>query len=100
MVAFTETYIDRVAQAIAEKVDDPNPTMDDRRLYRIYALLALTLGYDVLTSHVHDAWSVWQIETMPEHWSIIPFDELKPEVKAYDREYMQAILDVVQEMGL
>lgn len=88
-------YIDEIAKEIyvlcMEVGDPPEPSGDDILLWRIYALLALTTGVETTSRHVHDAWSVWQAGIFPEHRSLIPFEELTPEVQAYDDKYRDAI---------
>jgi hypothetical protein len=90
-------YITAVAQAIAERCGDPSPTPADERLYLIYAVLALTTGEATTSEHVHDAWSAWRTTTMPDHWSLVPFDELAPPVAVLDDEYAEAIRGVATD---
>jgi len=92
-------YIDRIAKSVAEQCGDPEPTPDDMRLYRIYGLLVLTRGTDTTLKDVHDAWSAWKSETMPEHRSIVPFDQLTPEVQEMDRPYCEAIHEVARTLN-
>lgn len=91
--------IDRIALSIAQHVygTDPEPG-EDMSLYRIYALLVLTVGRGVDCENVHDAWSVWTAGTNPNHKSLIPFDELSPEVRALDEKYRDAIRAVARRM--
>jgi hypothetical protein len=39
----------------------------------------------------HDAWAVWRNTTRPDHPSLVPFDQLTPDVQELDRTYMDAI---------
>lgn len=64
---------------------------EDPHLLRLYALLALVKGTDTTLRDVHDAWSLWRLATRSDHPSIVPFDELSPEVQELDRPYMEAI---------
>lgn len=57
----------------------------------LYALLVLTKGIGTTLEDVHDAWSIWQNYTDPNHRSLIPFNELSPEVQELHRKYMEAI---------
>jgi hypothetical protein len=57
-----------------------------------YAQLVLTKGLDTTMRDVHDAWSVWQNKTRPDHKSLIEFELLSDEVRELDRKYMDAII--------
>ena len=63
-------------------------------LLRLYALLVLVKGVDTSNEDVHDAWSVWCDLDTPGHRSLIPFDDLTPEVQALDTKYRDAIREV------
>jgi hypothetical protein len=93
-------YIDALALKVYNTAygNDPEDG-EDITLYRIYALLALTVGEDVTAEHVHDAWSVWRAETKPDHKSLIPFAELTPDVQALDDKYVDAIRAVAAGMS-
>jgi hypothetical protein len=47
---------------------------------------------------VHDAWSVWRNKTDPDHRSLIPFDDLTPEVQQLDSKYREAIIETTREL--
>lgn len=63
----------------------------DQVLTRLYALLVLVKGEETTLKDVHDAWSVWRDVTHPTHPSLVPFDQLPPEVQALDTPYRDAI---------
>lgn len=89
-------YIDKLAKEIFW---ESNPAEDvfwfeDRLLYRAYALLLLAKGEAVTNEDVHNAWAVWAAEYDENHRSLIPFDELSPEVQALDEPYTRAIRKV------
>ena len=88
-------YIDALARNIFDRtLRDGEPkemTPEDARLYRIYAVLALAKGRETTSRDVHDAWSAWRADTMPEHRSLIPFEDLAPNVQDYDDAYRDAI---------
>jgi hypothetical protein len=69
----------------------------DGILLNLYALLVMTRGVNTSLEDVHDAWSIWQNLSDPEHRSLIPFDQLTPEVQELDRKYMGAIHYVAAE---
>lgn len=71
----------------------PSPLPDD--LLRLYTLLALVKGSDTTREDVQDAWAVWRQITNPAHSSLVPFDQLAPEVQELDRPYMDAIYRAV-----
>lgn len=61
------------------------------RLLSYYSLLVITLGEDTTLADIHDAWAVEKNIKMPEHKSIILFEDLTPEVQELDRKYMEAV---------
>jgi hypothetical protein len=73
------------------------PTCPDD-LLDLYALLVLVLGEDTGLPDVHDAWSVWRNKTDPDHRSLIPFDDLIPEVQQLDSKYLEAIIKTTREL--
>lgn len=94
-------YIDDVALAIYVKAhgSDDLPDNNEMMLYRMYALLAYTLQDAVTNMDVHDAWSAWRSGTNPLHQSIVPFEQLSPEIQNLDSKYRDAILAVIEERG-
>lgn len=96
------TYIEEIANHIwQETTDYPSegffPSEDDRPLYLGYAVLALAKGEHTTSEDVHDAWSAWAaIKYHGRHRSLIPFDQLTPEVQAYDDVYRDAIHEVAR----
>lgn len=93
-------YIDEIARAIYARTADDEPDESDMRLYRIYAVLASAVGEGVTEAMVHDAWSAWMADDKPEHRSLVPFEELTPDVRDLDLPYRLAIAVVAAERGL
>lgn len=90
----TETnYYQQVIDQLADRLDDC-----DGDLLSLYALLALTTGEDTTLEHVHDAWAAWRNVSNPAHKSLIWFDELTPDVQAYDEKYRAVIVEVAREI--
>jgi hypothetical protein len=89
------TYIDQLAAAIRaetppDRLPDDQDGIDD--LFRLYALLALVKGVSVTTRDVHDAWATWMVNRGEgDHESVVPFDELAPEIQAEDEPFAAAI---------
>lgn len=79
-------YIQQVKDALSEFHPSLAPELLDA-----YALLVLVRGEDVTLKDVHDAWSVWKNNIRPDHRSLIPFEELSPEVQAMDEKYANSI---------
>jgi hypothetical protein len=69
---------------------------EDEALYLAYALLCRSKGEKVTAEDVHDAWSLWATLHAPKHPSLVPFNELRPEVQAYDEKYRIAIAHVAK----
>ena len=88
------SYIEKVARDIwaATGEEQPYYPPDEASLYLGYAVLALTKGELTTSKDVHDAWSAWAaVKYDGEHRSLIPFEELTPEIQAYDDLYRDAI---------
>lgn len=79
-------YVDDVTARLAGTLDDC-----PLELLRLYTLLALVKGPGTTLEDVHDAWAVWRADTRPDHPSLVPFGDLRPEVQELDRKYMDAI---------
>lgn len=94
-------YIDKVAAAVEEQLDPKDrPSNEALSLYRLYALLALTIGVDTSLADVHDAWSVWMTSINPAHDALVPFSELSDQQKDEDGPYRNAIQRVAREISL
>jgi len=63
-------------------------------LLETYGLLVLTVGKNCTQEHIHDAWSIWQNKTQPDHRSIKQFNELTKEVQELDEPYRLAVVEV------
>ena len=85
-------YISEIAERIrCEVPPDALPKGDTDLLFLMYAVLALTVGEDVRTEDVHDAWSAWMTYQDPTHKSIKPFAQLGRETQAQDQPFVEAI---------
>lgn len=69
-------------------------------LLETYCLLVLTVGNSCTQEHIHDAWSVWQNKTQPDHHSLKPFNELTKEVQELDEPYRLAVVEVASLFNL
>jgi len=78
-------YIQRVRENLKKHIDV------EPELFDLYVLLVFTRGHQTTWEDVHDAWSIWQNNSNPEHKSIVPFDVLSEEVQKMDEEYADAI---------
>ena len=70
----------------------------DYQLYLIYAVLVLAKGLGTVPADVHDAWSAWSAAIDNRHRSLVPFNDLSPEVQALDDPYVDAIRTVAREL--
>jgi len=92
------SYIDELAGAIRASLrPELIPNGDTSMLFRIYAVLALAKGEDVVLEDVHDAWAAWMSAADPEHRSLIPFADLSTDVQQADQPYLDAIRAVARE---
>ena len=85
-------YIDEVKEELA------NHIKVGKGLMNVYSLLVLIKGEETTLEDVHDAWAVninqtWtqQNPGLGDHYSLIPFDQLKPETAAKDQKFVDAI---------
>jgi hypothetical protein len=86
------TYIECIAARIYDGVHPGEPVPQEQKgLYLIYAVLALSVGEAVTLENVHDAWSAWTVLTSAEHASVRPFPELSQETKQEDELFRAAI---------
>lgn len=74
------------AELLVRDAEVPNELLD------LYALLVLVRGMLCTLPDVHEAWAVWTLRERPDHRSLIPFDDLTPEVQALDGVYRDAIV--------
>lgn len=87
-----KNYAEAVRVALDEKLEMSGTPYEG--LLDFYGLLVLTVGKDCTQKHIHDAWSLWQNQTQPEHRSLIPFEELSREVQEFDEKYRVAVVEV------
>jgi hypothetical protein len=86
------SYVDEIAQQIRNEVfPDDLPESDLDSLFLFYAVLCLTKGSDVSRRDVHDAWSAWMTLRGEEHEALIPFDDLRPDLRAEDAPFVAAM---------
>lgn len=96
-------YIDKIAKEIGEKCGCEFSYFVASKHYngllRLYAVLCLSKGKLTTRRDVHDAWSAWTASFNLEHKSLIPFEELTPEVQEFDQPYVDAIHSVAAKLN-
>lgn len=90
-------YIDEVKEELLKRVKI------GKGLQNVYALLVLVKGEETTLKDVHDAWAVninqsWDKEQFGEHYSLIPFDQLKKETQDKDSRFVDAIHEVARTL--
>ena len=95
----SNNYIDDVKEELLKHIQI------GKGLQNVYALLVLVKGQDVTLKDVHDAWSVninqtWDFQTNGNHYSLIPFEELKQSVAEKDQKFVDAIKETAKALGL
>lgn len=95
----SNNYIDDVKEELLKHVQI------GKGLQNVYALLVLVKGQDVTLKDVHDAWAVninqtWDFEKNGNHYSLIPFEELKQDVAEKDQKFVDAIKETAKALGL
>ncbi len=93
------SYVSDIAEQIRRVVPpEVLPEGDTDLLFLMYAILALTVGEEVRSQHVHDAWSAWMATRDPSHESIKPFDQLSSETRRQDEPFAEAIRKVARRL--
>lgn len=84
-------YVEEIQEELVKKIKV------NKNLLSLYSLLVLTKGINVTLKDVHDAWALDKNRTFPEHYSIVPFEELPYEVQQKDFYYANAIREVARK---
>lgn len=93
------TYIEQIADDVASRVSGERLPHGDRRLlFLLYALLAHVKGTATTARDVHDAWMVWMIASGEQHVSMVPFEQLPPDVQGEDTSFVNAIREVAARL--
>ncbi|MEV3905530.1 hypothetical protein AB0K11_24700 [Mycobacterium sp. NPDC050551] len=86
------TYLDSDASLIKSALpSDVEVPQDADYLFVLYAVLMRAKGEAVRLADVHDAWTAWKLLTSASHESLVPFDQLEPDVQAEDQPFLEAI---------
>jgi hypothetical protein len=94
------SYVDDLADAIRREIPPQLlPEGDTASLFRMYAVLAMAKGEQVVLEDVHDAWAAWMSGEDPQHKSLKPLPELPAEVQRADVPYLDAIRTVARGRG-
>lgn len=88
-----KNYISKIILVLDNMLPGLPPELLD-----LYVNLVLSTGTETTLENVHDAWSIWKNRIDPTHKSLIPFQELTPEVQELDRKYMNAIRSVALDI--
>ena len=89
------SYLDELASAVKGAVPEGVEIPDDaHELFVLYAVLVRTCGEHTTARDVHDAWSAWMGAKDPSHESLVPFEELPPDVQSEDAPFVRAIRTV------
>jgi len=96
----TGSYIVDIAAEIQAAVPPESlPAGDIDDLFLVYAVLALAKGADVEARDIHNAWAAWMSTRDPHHESIVPYDDLSPDVRREDDPYLAAVRSVAHRLG-
>lgn len=87
-------YANEATNMLGVKFDPELPP----ELLRLYTLLVFAKGEACTLEDVHDAWSLWQTMTRPDHRSLTQFYFLRPEVQRMNIEYRDAIVSTAKEL--
>lgn len=95
-------YIEKIAVDVwkATGEEDDCWPYGEEALWLGYAVLVLVKGTVTTSADVHEAWSAWAaVRHSGEHRSLVPFNELTPEIQVYDDLYRDAIRMVAAKRG-
>lgn len=90
------SYLRTIASLIAQEVGEPRPDSSRSQLFLLYAVLALVRGEDADRRDVHEAWVAWMELLGEDNPSMVPFDDLSPDVQAEDEPFVRAIRTVAR----
>ena len=104
--ALETPYLRKVARMIWARLPitvsggRPAPPSGQQMLYDAYAVLCLAKGKEVTCEDVHNAWTLYSMETAGEgrHKAQVQFRELDGETRALDVPYRDAIRQVAVEL--
>jgi len=89
------SYLDEIAFSVRGALPAGVEIPDDaEKLFVLYAVLVRTCGESTTARDVHDAWSAWMGTKDPSHASLVPFEDLPPEVQSEDTPFVRAIRTV------
>lgn len=95
------TYLSDVADEIMSELPrELVPADGADELMLLYAVLCLAVGQAVTAANVHDAWTAWMTARGEEHDSMVPFNELLPDVQREDEPFVSAIRRVADRLGI
>lgn len=87
-------YIQLAKTKLKEKLPDCEDDLLD-----FYAMLVWVRGEHTTFEDIHDAWATWRNKTMPEHPSLVAFDELTDDVQLLDEPYATAVKEVAKDIN-
>jgi len=99
-MAYIEEVADQIyrrlqAHSVVPKAPLSMPE-NDRGLFLIYAVLALSVGEDVTGEDVHNAWAAWISIQRKNHQALQPYEELSAEEQERDEPFRVAIQEVAR----
>jgi hypothetical protein len=96
----TKTYLEEVADRIRSELGDVDlPEGNTDSLFRLYALVCLTVGPSTTAADVHHAWVVWMSDKDPEHPSLVPVERLDRATAESDEPFAAAIRTVAVSLA-
>jgi hypothetical protein len=93
-------YVSALAAAIRDEVPvgaRPHHS-DEFRLFRIYAVLALSKGEGTSAEDVHNAWCAWMGDIDPGHPALRPYAELSSDERKQDEPFTRAIQSLASRL--
>jgi hypothetical protein len=93
----TGSYIADIAAQIRTLVSpELLPEGETDELFLTYAVLALAKGDRVDARDIHNAWAAWMSTRDPGHDSIVPYENLPPDVRREDDPFLNAVREVAR----
>jgi hypothetical protein len=89
-----QSWVDSIVKETGLRKEDPEHVP----LILMYTLMAMHKGEETTQQHIHDAWALWTlyIRDLPNHESMLPYEQLTERVKALDKIDMWAIRETAR----
>jgi hypothetical protein len=93
-------YLNDIAKVIKSHIPEERmPSENAEELLNLYAVLVRAKGTNVTESDIHDAWSTWIVKQNKEHESLVPYEDLTPDVREQDVAFTDAVRKTAYDLN-